>query len=155
MSFIDCFSCKSHSNDLLDLFVENHKLEKNEREDAFKTITPERIITLINKGADVNARDKYGNTPLHFAAKLNREDLVERLLEQGAHVDAVGKNNYTAIHLSAYLGHLGSVRVLLTYKASVIIPSHVGGETILPVDSASRHNHIAIKSLLLSHSSNL
>jgi ankyrin repeat protein len=32
--------------------------------------TPEKIIILLEAGADVNARDRSGGTPLHSAASL-------------------------------------------------------------------------------------
>ena len=41
---------------------------------------------LIAKGADVNTKNKYGVTPLHFAARYGRKETVELLIAKGADV---------------------------------------------------------------------
>ena len=40
----------------------------------------------------VNCRDKYGSTPLHYAASMLKVDVVAALLKHGAHTNI--KNNY-------------------------------------------------------------
>ena len=48
-------------------------------------------LTLILRGADVNAKDTFGETPLHRAAKKGNELMTKILLDNGANVFA--KNN--------------------------------------------------------------
>jgi ankyrin repeat protein len=50
-------------------------------------------VLLLQHGADINAVDGLGNTPLHEAAAKNRRDLVEVLLEFGANPGARNKKN--------------------------------------------------------------
>lgn len=38
----------------------------------------------LGKGANIDARDRFGNTPLHLAAKEGHEDVVEHLLKEDA-----------------------------------------------------------------------
>jgi len=54
-------------------------------------IPPSREVVdyLIRLGLDVNAIDVYGNTPIHYAVRLKRPDLVARLVEAGADVNVV------------------------------------------------------------------
>ena len=41
-------------------------------------------------GADVNAKDKLGRTPLHQAARKGRKEITELLIAEGAEVNAKG-----------------------------------------------------------------
>lgn len=43
---------------------------------------------LLEKGADVNAKTRYGATPLSYACDRGNTDLVRLLIEKGANVDA-------------------------------------------------------------------
>ena len=43
---------------------------------------------LIEKGANVNAKDDYQATPLHFAAEVGRIDIARLLIENGADLNA-------------------------------------------------------------------
>ena len=62
----------------------------------------ETVRLLLQLGADPNAGDKEGNSPLHSLVQLNREliDPTARLLlENGAHLDRVNKSGKTAVDL--------------------------------------------------------
>ncbi len=51
--------------------------------------SPETILLLLEAGADVNATQAGGFTPLHQAAAAGKRELVAILLENGARQDAV------------------------------------------------------------------
>ncbi len=56
---------------------------------------PKIIKQLLDKGADVNARDRDGYTALHSAAFLGHYRAVELLVQSGADANALGKQNDT------------------------------------------------------------
>ena len=69
---------------------------------------------LIAKGADVNAKFRYGQTPIFKAAERGNTEVVKVLLEKGADVN-VRDTFYgaTALTWAADKGHIEVVRALL------------------------------------------
>jgi ankyrin repeat protein len=55
---------------------------------------------LLRKSAAPNAIDNKGNTPLHYAVKKIRPDLVELLLQRGADPNVRGYRGTTPLYLA-------------------------------------------------------
>jgi len=74
-------------------------------EDFFDMVsksTPELVQNAISGGARVDDRDKYGRTPLMFAARYNTNAAVLMvLLEAGAQVNERDKGNRTPLMFAA------------------------------------------------------
>ena len=51
-------------------------------------------------GADVNAKDKNGYTPLHNAASIGESELVQYLVDKGANVRAISNNGETTADMA-------------------------------------------------------
>jgi ankyrin repeat protein len=72
-------------------------------------------IALINAGADVNATNKFGMTPLWFAGP----DVASALIAKGANVNAKDKSGQTALTGAIILSNTEYVRFLIAQKADV------------------------------------
>src|SRR3954467_12462779 len=76
---------------------------------------PAQIEALIASGADVNAANRYGVTPLSLAAANGNERVIELLIKSGATVraaDASLTEGRTVLMLAARTGSVESIRQL-------------------------------------------
>jgi ankyrin repeat protein len=106
------------------------------RDKAQRTLLMEAIIfkkediveLLVKNGADVNARELKGWTPLHFAAQSYLPDTVKLLIEKGADINAVDFYNNTPLHkaLSFNAGRGEIIVQLLKAGADRNIPNNSG-----------------------------
>jgi ankyrin repeat protein len=81
-------------------------------EDAIKRGDVEIVCALLHRGADVDARDRYGQTGLMLAAHAGHRDIVETLIGRGANLDVTGKFGLSALMLAVVAGHVQIARLL-------------------------------------------
>jgi ankyrin repeat protein len=83
---------------------------------GFAAITNQIDIArlLISRGANLDAVDTHGMTPLHYAASIDFGDsvMVELLVEKGANARARNKDGFTALELATKYDHRHLIRVL-------------------------------------------
>lgn len=70
---------------------------------------------LLDNGADVNARNKWEQTPLHGANGVFGQDydLIKRMIEIGADVNAKGDRGDTPLHWAIARGNLKVAKLLI------------------------------------------
>ena len=57
---------------------------------------------LTDNGADVNATDNDGKTPLHLAACFGNIEVAQVLIEHGADINQVDQHGMTPLHQAAH-----------------------------------------------------
>ncbi len=77
------------------------------------------VRELLSRGANANAKDEDGNTPLHYTAVKGRTDEVRLLLEGRADVNAKGVGRFTPLHEAVYWGQSDVTRLLLEAGADI------------------------------------
>lgn len=109
--------------------------------DAAAHTQVDRARELIARGADVNATDQRGLTPLMWASANGHAALAEDLLRRGARPDARAASGDTALRLAAANGFLDIVRLLLARGADP--GARDAAETPGTVAAARGHAEIA------------
>ena len=85
------------------------KPQVHELLEAVKNKNINQIKQLINKRADVNATNKYGETALHGAAFYGSEDIVQALVIAGTDVNVTNKYGRTALQMAKRYGRYDNV----------------------------------------------
>lgn len=96
------------------------------------------IEFLVSKGADPNAKDKIGYTPLHAAADGGNVLVAEALIKAGARIDELTIYGRTPLHQAALRGHIEIVNLLLKSGANPGVRNR-DGET--PIGLAVKHEN--------------
>ena len=60
---------------------------------------------LIEKGANIEAKDKNQHTPLYVASEEGYLPTVQYLIERGANVEAKTREGKNPLHIVSYLGY--------------------------------------------------
>jgi len=105
-------------------------------------------IELLESGADVDATQDDGTTPLHWAAYKLDADLVRMLLEHGAKPNVENLFGTTPFAEAVKAANVPIVKLLLDAGADVDSPNF-DGETALML--AARTGDVELATLLLEH----
>jgi hypothetical protein len=77
------------------------------------------VELLIKKDADVDAKNIYGWTPLHYASRDNEFKKAYCLLESGADPNVASNDSWTPILLTSYNNHSDLIKLLYFYGAKL------------------------------------
>lgn len=91
---------------------------------------------LLERGADIEATNRYGYTPLHCAAMGGDTGVIRLLLDKGAKVNMSAGLGFSPLHYAVLNGPVESVEMLL--DAGADIESRAGSDGETPLIVASR-----------------
>ncbi len=121
---------------------------QNTLADLIQNGSRQAALELIDEGADVNAAQGDGTTPLHWAVYRIDTELVQRLLEHEASADAVNRYGSSPIAEAVKVADAGLVAMLLEAGADPESPN-LDKQTALML--AARSGSLEIARLLVEH----
>ena len=107
------------------------------------------VEALIARGADVNAKNDTGRTPLYYAAS---HDVAKLLIERGADVNAKTNNGWAPLHTAAWRDDHDVAKVLIERGADVNAKNN---DTDTPLFTAARYNAHDVAKLLIDRGADM
>ena len=104
------------------------------------------VASLLDRGADVQAKEANGQTALMWAVAEQHGEVARALVERKADVAAQSANGFTALHFAARSGNLAIAERLLQAGADINQPAKDGSSALLV---ATVRGHVALAKALL------
>lgn len=143
----------------LNMPVDNHLLQSNAGIDLLQTkerITPLHIAveqgsmrvisSLLDRGADINARTNKGVAPLHKAVEKECMSVMNFLLDQGAEINIRTNKLMTPLHIAVERESLGMMIRLIQCGATIDAKMNKG---IAPLHMAVKNGSVPMVDALL------
>ena len=104
------------------------------------------VEVLLERGADIEARDDFNDTPLHTAIAGDRLNVLVVLLENGADIQARSDYGDTPLHTAARNSKPAAIEVLLDFGADIEARDELDNT---PLEEAAEYGDAATMSVLL------
>ncbi|GMQ94957.1 MAG: hypothetical protein BMS9Abin13_067 [Patescibacteria group bacterium] len=104
----------------------------------------ETVRRALEKGANVNTKDKDGTTALMIAVLYVHTEVTKLLLDRGADVNAKDKDGTTALMIAALFGQTEIADILLKYDADVNAKDENGTTALMHATTFGQTEIIAL-----------
>ncbi|ARE67224.1 SWPV2-ORF006 [Shearwaterpox virus] len=74
---------------------------------------------LLEGGADVNAKDIYSITPIHYAAKYGNARMVNLLLSYGADVNIIALDGLTVLECAVNSNNIDTIKAIIDNRSNI------------------------------------
>lgn len=121
----------------------------------YRTFTPEFLIKLLEKGADVSSINSQGDTMLTTVCKYDTGhsiNMMNILVDKGANINMKDGNWSTPLIWASYQGNTEMVKALIQRGALLDLTNSMG-ETALSISVSS--NHYDIANILINSGANV
>jgi hypothetical protein len=99
---------------------------------------------LLQEGANIEAHDAWGRTPLHLAARRNNKEILSYLLEHGAIVSAEDHFGVTPIQGARERGLTDHVELLASYETEAEKNDRMTKESCSAPNAQAIHHHESV-----------
>ncbi len=112
-----------------------------------------QVQGLLESGADINARDGFQRTALHWAVNRGFANVAGHLIEHGANVNARDRDAFTPLHLATQLVQTDVAELLIQNGAELDAKEKSFGKT--PLHYVSQFGPESMAGLLMEKGANI
>jgi ankyrin repeat protein len=106
-----------------------------------------QVKGLLEAGADINAKDGFQRTALHWAVNRGFKPIARLLIEKGANVNAKDRDAFTPLHLASQLVQSDVAELLIQHGAELNAKENSWGKT--PLHFVSQFGPESMAALLI------
>lgn len=110
------------------------------------------VETLLANGADINAIDDQGSTPLTSAISNNHIELAELLIKRNADINIIRVDGFTALLKALESGHIKIAKLLISHNANI---NHCDSKGATALHRAVVKQKIKVVEFLLENKANI
>lgn len=100
---------------------------------------------------NINIKNKFDQTALHFAAQENNTEIANLLFDNGANINVINDKSQTPLHIAVQNGNLAMVNLLLDYGVATDVIDDDGNTALM---LAENRKYFSIIKLLLENKTN-
>lgn len=119
---------------------------------AVITSDAQEVVTLISRGAHIDAKNKATRTPLHIAAKNGNGKITALLLAKGADVTIIDSNGWTPLHYAATADNTNALLHILRADADPNVKNRYKNAALHMATAKDKTNAIT---LLIEHGADI
>lgn len=108
----------------------------------------EAINFLIDNGANLDASDFRGYTPIHIACIHKKTDIIKLLIEKNVNINISNTNGYSPIHQACFNNDVDIVKMLIEKNINLEAETK---NRMRPIHYASQNSNIEIVKLLINN----
>ncbi|MGL5029329.1 MAG: ankyrin repeat domain-containing protein [Wolbachia pipientis] len=113
-----------------------------------------KVKDLVSRGASLDAKDKEGKIPLHFAAQEGSLGMVQFFLDRGANIRAKDMYGWTPLHFASAYGKFNVVKFFLDSNINIRAKDRYG-DTPLHLAAQNNNKSEIVESFLDSDANNI
>jgi cytohesin len=111
-------------------------------------LNPHIALYLLEAGANPNAKDEEGNSPLHWAVEIKNIEIVKAMIKAGADLESENGQRNTALMLAVARDDVAMMRLLMSAGATVRPSGSKKAHDVLHTAAYHANNLETIKILL-------
>ncbi|XP_066583004.1 ankyrin repeat and death domain-containing protein 1A-like [Prorops nasuta] len=102
------------------------------------------VRKVLEETVDVDSRNNYGRTPIHWAASKGNTEIIKMLIQAKCDIEAKDKFEMRPLHMAAWYGHRDAVKMLINAGANIAAVTKKQYTLLMCAARGSNVNHMNV-----------